>query len=94
MTRVYGHSDDTVEIIGSDYPETEIPCFDSDVRICFTDGTIIRLYYGKGDKAIWQCIVEQEGDQPHFTVICDDEDARIYSDIFQTEAEVLWHEVQ
>lgn len=93
MIQIYGYSDDNVEIIGSDYPETEIPCFDSDVRIFFTDGAVIRMHYGKDGKAIWQCIVEQEGTQSHYVHVCNDENARTYSDVFQTNAEILRHEV-
>lgn len=94
MTRVYGYSDDCVEIDGPHYymPD-EISCFDCDVRIWFDDGTIIRLHYGKAGKAIWGIIVEQKGSQPWHLAICDDEDARIHSDVFETEAKVLRHDV-
>lgn len=94
MTTVYGYSDDCVEIDGPHYymPD-EISCFDCDIRIWFDDETIIRLHYGKDDKAIWQIIVEQKGSQPYQLTICNDEDARIYSDVFKTEAKVLRHDV-
>ena len=94
MTRIYGASDDLVVIDGPHYymPD-EISCFDCDVRIWFDDGTIIRLHYGKDDKAIWQIIVEKEGSLPYQLTICNDEDARIHSDVFETEAKVLRHDV-
>ena len=94
MTRIYGSSDDLVEIDGPHYymPD-EISCYNCDVRIWFDDGTIIRLHYGKAGKAIWGIIVEQKGSQPWHLAICDDEDAHIYSDVFETEAKVLRHDV-
>lgn len=94
MTKVYGHSDDCVEIDGPHYymPD-EISCYNTDVRIWFDDGTVIRLHYGKGDKAIWQIIVEQEGSQPYQLTTCDDENNSVYSDVFDTEAKVLRHDV-
>lgn len=47
MVKVYGCSDDIVEIKNSTYKESEISCFDKDVRIRFTDGTVIRVGYSK-----------------------------------------------
>ena len=52
MVKIYGASDDLVEIEGSDY-EDEIGCYDSDVRIRFVDGTQIRIGYPKNGQAIW-----------------------------------------
>ena len=49
MIKIYGCSDDLVEIYGSVYKEDEIGCFDHDVRIRFFDGTIIRIGYPKKD---------------------------------------------
>ena len=47
MVKVYGASDDLVEIENSQYKQDEIDCFDSDVCIRFVDGTVIRLGYPK-----------------------------------------------
>ena len=52
MVKVYGVSDDLVEIEGSSYWEDEIGCYDKDVRIWFCDGTVIRIRYADG--GIWQ----------------------------------------
>ncbi len=38
MLKVYGCSDDLVEIEGAEYPNDEIGCFERDVKIKFTDG--------------------------------------------------------
>lgn len=48
IVKVYGVSDDLVEIDGSSYWEDEIDCYDKDVRIWFCDGTVIRIRTDKG----------------------------------------------
>lgn len=89
-TKVYGMSDDLVEIETEQniYPYDEIGCFDSMVRILFTDNTIILVEYGKGGKGIWKIEVTHKGDAKQKLTICDDEDADIYSDIFEIDADV------
>lgn len=93
MVKVYGASDDLCEIEGSTYKEDEIGCYESDVRIRFVDGTIIRVGYPKDGKAIWWIEVEKEGTAPHTLTVCNDEDAKIYSDIFEIDAEIKSHSV-
>ena len=94
MVRVYGASDDLVEIRGSDYAEKEIDCYDHTVRLEFSDGTVVRFGYGKSEAAIWWCRVEAEGTATHRLIECSDEDSGIYSDIFEIEAEVVSHTVE
>ena len=43
MVKVYGASDDLVEIENSKYKEDEIGRYDHDVRIRFFDGTVTRV---------------------------------------------------
>ena len=43
MLKVYGCSDDLVEIEGAEYPNDEIGCFERDVKIKFKDGTEIEV---------------------------------------------------
>ena len=93
MVKVYGASDDLVCIEGSTYQDNEIDCYDREVRIRFTDGTVIRVGYGKGDKGIWQILVEETGTAEYTRKICDDENAAVYSDIFCIDAEVEAHTV-
>lgn len=93
MVKIYGCSDDLVEIEGSKYKENEIDCYDSNVRIWFSDGTVILVGYSKPGLGIWWIEVEQTGDKSHKLTICNDEDAEIYSDIFETESEIFRHEV-
>lgn len=87
MVKIYGASDDLVEIEGS-VIEQEIGCYDQDVRIRFLDGTIIRVGYPKEDMAVWWIEVEADGTAPHTLTICDDEDADIYSDVFEIDSEI------
>ena len=53
MVKIYGHSDDLVEIEGSNYCENEIECYFQDVIISFEDGTQIRIGYSKEDFTFW-----------------------------------------
>lgn len=94
MIRIYGASDDLVEIEGSEYQENEIGCFDSQVRIWFKDGTVILVGYPKEDTAVWWIKVENRGVGYWRLTECDDEDAEIYSDIFEMfDYEIERHEV-
>ena len=93
MVKVYGASDDLVEIENSEYKEDEIGCYDHDVRIHFLDGTVIRVGYSKDGLAIWWIEIEKQGTAEHKLIICDDEDARIYSDIFEIDSEIKSHSV-
>ena len=93
MVKVYGASDDLVEIENSQYKEDEIGCYDHDVRIRFFDGTVIRVGYPKDGLAIWWVEIEKQGTAEQKLTICDDEDARIYSDIFEIDSEIKSHSV-
>ena len=93
MVRVYGCSDDLVEIEGSKYKEDEIGCYDLDGRIWFEDGTVILVTYGKQDLAVWSIVIEKVGTAKLDLQICEDEDADIYSDILEIDSEIVRHEV-
>lgn len=93
MIKVYGTSDDLVEIEGSAYKEDEIGCYNHDVRICFEDGTAIRVGYPKPDEGIWWIEVEKRGTALHTLEICEDENAYPYSDVFEIDAEIKSHAV-
>lgn len=98
MIKVYGYSDDLVEIEGSSYKEREIDCYEKDVRIRFVDGTVIRVGYPKRsllgeDVAIWGIKVEKCGCAYQHLELCCNEDADPYSDIFTIDAEVKSHSV-
>ena len=87
MVKIYGASDDLVEIEGSAV-EQEIGCYEQDVRIRFLDGTIIRVGYPKEDMAVWWIEVEADGTAERTLTICEDEDADIYSDVFEIDSEI------
>ena len=93
MTKVYGASDDLVVIDGSTYKEDEIGCYQHDVRIRFLDGTVIRVGYPKDGLAVWWIDVEKQGTAEQILTICEDEDARIYSDVFEIDSEIKSHSV-
>ena len=93
MVKVYGCSDDLVEIEGSAYREDEIGCYDKDVRIRFVDGTVIRVGYAKPSMAAWYIIVEKQGTAEQKLTVCEDENAKVYSDVFEIDAEIKSHSV-
>lgn len=93
MTKVYGYSDDNLVVEGAPYPNDEISCFDRIVRIAFTDGTIIEAWYGKKGQAIWTIEVIEKGTARQTLTICEDEDADIYSDVFEIDADFAGHEL-
>lgn len=94
MLKIYGCSDDLLEIEGAPYPADEIGCFDSTVTVNFSDGTVIKAGYPKKDKGIWWIDVLKTGTAPWNLRKCDDENAEIYSDIFEIDAEYVSHEVR
>ena len=83
MTKIYGCSDDLIEFEGDIYGEIgkydltkKKPC-----KIRISDGTVLHVYYEKDGKAIWGIDVIQKGTHFDRIELCDDEDAKIYSDI-------------
>ena len=88
MVKAYGCSDDLVEIEGSTYEEDESGCYDRDVLIYFVERTVIRVHYGKPGLGVWKSTVEEQGRAPQILTECEDEDADIYSDIFEISAEI------
>ena len=93
MVKIYGCSDDLVEIEGSAYAEDEIGCFDQYVKIWFADTTVITIGYPKRNLGVWWIKVNQKGTAQQKLTICDDEDAEIYSDIFEIDSEIMCHEI-
>lgn len=93
MVRIYGCSDDLVEIEGSNYAEDEIGCFDGEVLLTFDDGTIARIGYPKHRAGIWYINIEHEGSAAQTLTICNDEDADPYSDVLEIDAEIVSHEI-
>lgn len=93
VVEIYGYSDDVVTTENSAYTQQEFDCYDRDVRIWFTDGTIIRIGYCKPKLGIWYIVREHVGTADQTLLVCEDEDAEIYSDVFYIDAEIERHEV-
>ena len=89
MVKIYGCSDDLVEIEGSAYRENEIDCYGRDVRIWFADGTVIRIGYSKENLVVWWIKVEKQGTAKQALTVCENEDDEIYSDIFEIDSEIV-----
>ena len=56
-----------------------------------SDDTVILVRYS--DAGIWKITVERQGNAPQRLTACGDEDADIYSDVFEINAEVIKHQV-
>lgn len=89
MAKVYGYSDDIVCIEHLEGGCTEIDCYDQIVVIQFDDNTTIRCGYGKESGGIWWIKVTQKGTAYHELRVCEDEDAEVYSDILEIDAEAV-----
>ena len=87
MVQVYGASNCFVEITGSKHEEW-VECFELDVRIHFTDGTIIRIGYLRCRIGVWWIEIERQGDAPQSLSSCYDEELEVYSDVFSIDAEI------
>ena len=91
MIKVYGYSDDNLVLDGAPYPADEIGCFEQDVIVEFDDGTRIRAGYPKKDIGVWYVKVEKKGTAPQKLIECFDEDAELYSDLFEIDANYVEH---
>jgi len=89
MVKIYGASDDLVEIEGSSWPEDEIGCYDKAVRISFDDGTVIRVEYPKPNAGVWFIDIEERGGAEVDFRECWDEDTDPYSDVLYIDAEIV-----
>lgn len=88
MVKVYGCSDDLVEIEGGAGGDEEIDCYDKDVRLSFDDGTVIRVHYA-GE---WEIKVSKKGTATQTLTKCETLKAQnpdAYSDIFEIDAQVV-----
>lgn len=50
MIRIFGHSDDLIEVEKDGEPWEEFSVFDSERFLHFSDGTVVRCEYGQGGK--------------------------------------------
>ena len=101
MVRVYGYSDDLIELEGSKYNKCgELDMRNTACRIWFDDGTVIRVGYGKyfkqpdGTKkhfSIWYIVVETKGDATQALHQCNKEYNGCYYDVFVIDAQPIKH---
>ena len=97
MLKIYGMSDDLIEIErivnGENKFEKELDAWETITTISFSDGTRIRVSYGKiinGVKeGIWQIKVLESGSAESSLTLCNNPEAEIYSDIFCINAEIF-----
>ena len=94
MAKVYGYSDDVVVVEHVDGGSTEIDCYNKNVSITFSDGTVITIGYGKEHLAVWWIQIDQAGSTDPDLIICDDDEAAIYSDILIIDAELASWELK
>ena len=94
MTKVYGYSDDILCFEYENGSADEIGCYDEIVIASFTDGTKIRAKYGKENKGIWSIEVIKKGTAKQKLTLCNDENADIYSDVLEIEAEYKSHKFE
>ena len=88
-TKVYGTSDDLIELEGDVSGEVMTAASGSSLLI-FSDGTLLEVGYGKGELAVWWINVIRAGVLFHKKVPCKDEDAEVYSDVVHFLDGVVW----
>lgn len=91
-TRVYGASDDLIEFEGGLHGEASNSHLEEDGPgyLFFSDGTILRVWYGKGEKGIWGLRVEEKGLLFDKLELCTDEDEDPYSDVATFKPGLRW----
>jgi hypothetical protein len=92
-TRVYGASDDLIEIEG-DYTG-EVSAYGTDdnergVLLVFSDGTLLEVKYGKSDAGIWGVTLVKKGTLFKSIEQCDDEDSDPHSDVATFADGIQW----
>lgn len=82
-TKVYGYSDDLIELEGDLCEEVNFigkedgyGCF-----LGFNDGTMLEVRYGKGSQGIWSVVALSKGPLFDRIDVCGDENDDAYSDI-------------
>jgi len=98
-TKVYGASDDLIEIDGEVTGECNYMTPDRDSgdegesRSCLvvlSDGTLLAVRYGKNDEGIWEVKLVKKGELFERIDQCDDPDAKVYSDVAHFRAGIKW----
>jgi hypothetical protein len=96
MTRVFGEQKDRVVIEATGNDALEIYATDAIFKFWFSDGTVIGIKYGKDSVLypnIWHVKVLNQGTAPFIYSQCFRETLLYYSDVYETEAELVRYEV-
>lgn len=86
MLRIYGASDDLIEIEGDD--NDEIGAYDTTKYLHFDTGHILKVWYP--DDGIWKVEMVRGGRGPCEIVTCNDPDADPYSDVATIAEATKW----
>ena len=92
-TEIYGASDDLIEFEGDVTGETgHIGCEGDDpgVLVVCSDGTLLQVKYGKGQRGIWCVTLLHRGSLFENIAECTDEDAERHSDTAHFNAGLKW----
>ena len=88
-TKVFGYSDDVL-YIESDGVNKEIDCFEKDVKVYFSDGTVILFTYTY--EGLWKCEVTAVGTALYEVTEADNAYSDNYSDLFYIHADFKRYE--
>ncbi len=94
MLKIYGRSDDLIEVEG--YINEEYGCYGTDkedrkgVLIVASDGTVAEIKYGKLGQGIWGIQMHATGSCFAKLDLCIDARANPYSDVLHLDDDVKW----
>jgi len=88
MLKIYGASDDLIEIEG-DITEEFNPKDGERSLLAFSDGTLLQIQYGAGGNAFWRITPLIYGSAKYRKVEATDEDEN-YSDVVTLEGDIKW----
>ena len=90
MLKIYGASDDLIEVEG-DITEEFNPRFEEDgpALLAFSDGTLLQIQYGVGGNAFWRIQPLVYGTAKYSKVEATDEDDN-YSDVVTLDGKFKW----
>ena len=86
--KIYGASDDLIEVEG-EIREEFSPLADEPSLLAFSDGTLLQIQYGAGNKAFWRIQPLIYGSASYSKVEATDEDEN-YSDVVTLEGQIRW----
>lgn len=89
MAKVFGVSDDLVEIENTKYFDDEIGCYRRDVKLWFDDDTVVRVHYGT--YGIWRIKIEKHGRAEFILKTAEEIGEDAYSDELNIFADVIRH---